>query len=97
MPKYDTDGPFNDPVVRCCDCQLLILRETIQKTSGCPECGCRRVRNVLNMSPKEGEWLRGKRNPREFVKDILRLRFRKRPRVDPAFMALFEETEVDGQ
>jgi hypothetical protein len=51
------------------------------------------------MSIKEGEWLRGKRNPREFFKDILRLRFRRRPRIDLDFIALFEEVDeakIDG-
>ena len=51
--KYDLDGPFDDPIVRCCDCQMIILREQIQKHYGCPKCGNKRVRNVLNMTEDE--------------------------------------------
>jgi DNA polymerase II large subunit len=51
--KYSNDGAFTDPVVRCCDCSRILLREQIQKSGGCSYCGNRRVRNVLNMTGDE--------------------------------------------
>ena len=51
--KYDKDGPFNDPVIRCCDCQALIYRTVLRDKGTCPKCGNRRVRNVLAMSDEE--------------------------------------------
>jgi len=44
---------FTDPVVRCTECQLMITRDEIQKHGCCPNCGNRRMRNVLNMSEEE--------------------------------------------
>lgn len=58
--KYDTDGPFEDPVVRCCDCSKLIFRGSIKKFGSCPHCGNRRVRNVLAMTGEEMEMLKKK-------------------------------------
>jgi hypothetical protein len=48
---------FTDPVVRCTECQLMITREEIQQYGCCPECGNRRMRNVLTMKPEERERL----------------------------------------
>ena len=53
MATYDADGPFNDPIVRCCDCQTMIFRTTLQKQGCCPKCGIRRVKNVLTLSSEE--------------------------------------------
>lgn len=53
MDKYDKDGPFNDPIVRCASCQKIILRETIRDAGMCPVCGNRRVTNVLLLSEEE--------------------------------------------
>jgi len=60
LPKYDVDGPFMDPIVRCCDCAKIIMREAIKKFGSCPSCGNRRVRNVLSMTPEEFEKLKEK-------------------------------------
>ncbi len=49
---------FTDPVVRCTECQRMITREEIHEDGCCPECGNRRMRNVLNMSPEERDKLR---------------------------------------
>jgi hypothetical protein len=49
---------FDDPVVRCTECQLMITREEIQQHGCCPGCGNRRMRNVLNMSTEERDRLR---------------------------------------
>lgn len=46
-------GEFNDPVVRCTECQRMITRQEIQEHGGCPGCGCRRVRNVLVLNDDE--------------------------------------------
>lgn len=51
--KYSKDGAFNDPVVRCCECSKIITRDEIRKSGGCPACGNKRVRNVLNMTDVE--------------------------------------------
>jgi hypothetical protein len=50
--KFGKDAPFNDPVVRCDSCAVLIQRERIHKLGMC-ECGNRRVRNVVAMTPEE--------------------------------------------
>jgi Zn finger protein HypA/HybF involved in hydrogenase expression len=49
---------FTDPVVRCTDCQRLITRAEIRKYGLCPDCGNKRVRNVLVLSGKEVERLK---------------------------------------
>ena len=67
MKKYDPDAAFEDPVVRCCDCQTLIFREAIRKYHGCPKCGNKRVRNVLNMTETEMAKLKKKGVDPEFI------------------------------
>jgi hypothetical protein len=58
MPiDYSGDEDFNDPVVRCCDCQALITRDAIRDAGSCLKCGARRFRNVLNMTGGEHEAL----------------------------------------
>lgn len=52
-PKYSKDAPFTDPVVRCDSCQVVVRAETIRKLGMCPDCGNRRVKNVLMMKPEE--------------------------------------------
>jgi len=44
---------FNDPIVRCSDCQTLIFRGELQQIGCCPKCGNRRVKNVLVCSEAE--------------------------------------------
>ena len=56
MGKYD-GKEFNDPVVRCCDCQTIIWREDLAKIGQCPTCGNRRVRNVTTLKPDEQQSL----------------------------------------
>ena len=68
MDRFSKDGPFEDPVVRCCECQVLITREQIQKFGGCPKCGNKRIRNVLNMTGNEMEALRTKQISEDFLK-----------------------------
>ena len=48
---------FNDPVVRCVDCQHLIFRKEIQDVGMCPKCGTKRVKNVLLLTQKEANML----------------------------------------
>jgi rRNA maturation endonuclease Nob1 len=52
------DKGFNDPVVRCTECQEMIDRKTLQEHGSCPKCGNRRMRNVLTMDTAERDWLR---------------------------------------
>ena len=51
--KPDVPEGFTDPVVRCTECQRLITRREIQEQGCCPDCSCRRVRNVLTLKPEE--------------------------------------------
>ena len=54
--NYDNKDPdvgFNDPVVRCDSCHVLLERSNLQKLGMCKKCGNRRVRNVLVMSDVE--------------------------------------------
>lgn len=44
---------FNDPVVRCTDCQAIVTRDDIRKFGMCPKCGTRRMRNVVVLNAKE--------------------------------------------
>ena len=66
--KYAKDGPFDDPVVRCCDCQRIIFRAEIARYGGCPECGNKRIRNILTLKPIEMQMLRDKQIDENFLK-----------------------------
>jgi len=66
--RYSNDGPFDDPVIRCTECQHLIFRGEIEKFGSCPKCSSRRMRNVLNMSGEEMEMLRAKQIDENFLK-----------------------------
>jgi hypothetical protein len=68
MSKYTVDGPFNDPVVRCCECQSLIHRGTISKQGCCPGCGSKRVKSAINFNEKEMETLKKGGIDPEFLK-----------------------------
>lgn len=48
-----TQQDFPDPIVRCDSCQAIVYRKHLHKLGCCPECGNRRVRNVLTLKPKE--------------------------------------------
>lgn len=56
--KYSKDGAFQDPVVRCDGCHKLAKIETIKAVGCCPECGNKRVRNVLVFNSSELEQLK---------------------------------------
>ena len=50
---YSNEEHFNDPIIRCCDCQTMMRREAIREFGMCANCGARRFRNVLSMTEKE--------------------------------------------
>lgn len=56
--RYSRDAPFDDPVVRCCECQTLNLMRDLQRDGCCRKCGTRRVRNVLTFDYEEMQWMR---------------------------------------
>jgi rRNA maturation endonuclease Nob1 len=66
MGKYDGDQ-FCDPVLRCTECQRIIFQEEIAKIGKCPNCGCRKVRNVLTLSDSEEKLLKNKNVDPEFL------------------------------
>ena len=47
MDKYDKDAPFADPVVRCDSCAKIVQTTELRRLGCCPNCGNRKVRNVL--------------------------------------------------
>jgi hypothetical protein len=55
--KYGKDAPFSDPVVRCDSCSRLLKRSQLHALGMC-DCGNRRVRNVLSMTPDEWETIK---------------------------------------
>jgi phage FluMu protein Com len=67
-PNYDKDGSFDDPVVRCCDCNKLVYKAQIRKFGKCPGCGNRRVRNVQVLSPEEIAGLKFRKVDPRFLK-----------------------------
>ena len=66
-PNYDKDGPFDDPIVRCCDCNKIIYKAQLRQYGMCPACGNRRVRNVQVVSPEEMAELRFRKVDPEFL------------------------------
>lgn len=71
--KYNKDGPFNDPVVRCDSCQKILLRKDIQKYGMCPGCGNTRVRNVLVLSADDMKQLKKWSDQGEIDEDFLKI------------------------
>lgn len=65
MGKYDGDE-FNDPIVRCTECQKMLFREELAHTGGCT-CGCRKVRNVISVNESEMKLLQNKNIDPEFI------------------------------
>jgi len=53
MAKYDKDQPMQDPVLRCDSCQKMLLTSEVLGIGMCPECGNRRMRNVVIMNEEE--------------------------------------------
>lgn len=66
MGKYDGDS-FNDPAVRCTECQRIIFQEEVAKLGKCPNCGCRKVRNILTLSDSEALLFKNKGIDPEFL------------------------------
>jgi Zn finger protein HypA/HybF involved in hydrogenase expression len=67
LPKYHRDGPFEDPVVRCTECQSIVYREELTKIGQCPKCGNRRVRNVTTLHDGEMKELKDKKVDPDFL------------------------------
>jgi hypothetical protein len=65
MGKYE-GGEFNDPVVRCTDCQRIIFLEDLKKLGVCV-CGCRKVRNVVTINDSDLKLLQNKKVDPEFI------------------------------
>ena len=68
MGKYD-GGDFNDPIVRCTECQKILFRAELEKSGRCI-CGCRKVRNVFSLSGSEVKLLQNKRVDPEFIEQF---------------------------
>lgn len=61
---------FNDPVVRCTDCQRLTMREEIKQFGMCPDCGNKRFRDVTVLSKKEMDKLTAKGVDTDFLDEF---------------------------
>jgi uncharacterized CHY-type Zn-finger protein len=53
MTKYSKDGDFTDPVVRCDSCAKITLTSELKRIGCCPNCGNRKVRNLLVFNEQE--------------------------------------------
>ena len=51
-------GVFNDPVVRCNECQKLLRREELAKIGNCKLCGSKSVKEVLTFNSREQKLMR---------------------------------------
>lgn len=49
---YESDAPFQDPVVRCDSCQRILMVSKLKELGGCV-CGSRKVRNLKGFDDKE--------------------------------------------
>ena len=47
MDKYGKDMAFSDPVLRCDNCNKLILKLDLSKNVVCLNCGNRKMRNLM--------------------------------------------------
>lgn len=65
--RYSKDGAFSDPVVRCDGCHKLVRIEAIKNVGCCPNCGNKRVRNVLVFNQEELEQLKEWKIDTEFI------------------------------
>uniref|UniRef100_A0A6M3K6D2 Uncharacterized protein n=2 Tax=viral metagenome TaxID=1070528 RepID=A0A6M3K6D2_9ZZZZ len=50
MERYGKDGPFLDPVVRCDKCNRMVKLDYLKREGCCPDCGNKRVRNLMGFS-----------------------------------------------
>ncbi len=67
LPKYHRDGSFDDPIVRCTECQEVVYRTYLAKEGACSKCGNRRFRNVLKLNDEEMKDLKDKKIDPEFL------------------------------
>jgi DNA-directed RNA polymerase subunit RPC12/RpoP len=67
QPKYHRDAPFDDPVIRCTECQAIVYRSYITKEGRCQKCGNRRFRNVSTLNSDEMKDLKDKKVDPEFL------------------------------
>lgn len=67
MSKYGEDQPFNDPVVRCTECNKILFMADIRKFGKCIYCGCRKVRSLDVISDSEVKLLKNKKVDPEFL------------------------------
>ena len=51
--KYSDDGAFNDPVVRCYECNKIVKLETVKTIGRCEHCGARKIKKMHNMNGDE--------------------------------------------
>lgn len=54
-------------VLRCTDCVKLVFNRDMRKLGCCPNCGCKRFKNVLLLKDPEIEWLKEKGVSPEFM------------------------------
>ena len=54
-------------VVRCVDCQRLVLNKEVRSLGMCPGCGNKRVKTVLLLTEKERQELTEKGVSQEFM------------------------------
>lgn len=64
--KYDKDGSFQDPVLRCDSCAKLVFMEDIRILGMCP-CGNRKVRNLQTFTNEELEVMQKRNVDPEFI------------------------------
>jgi hypothetical protein len=66
--KYGKDAPFNDPVVRCDQCNNLLFTEKLHVIGKCAHCGNRKVREVHHLTESEMQVLKGSNIDPDFIK-----------------------------
>jgi hypothetical protein len=69
MSKYDS-GAFCDPAVRCTECQRIIFQAEVEAIGRCPNCGCRKVRNIVTLSDSEQKLMKNKNVDPEFLAEF---------------------------
>ena len=79
----DYDGKeFNDPVLRCVQCDKIVHRAFLSTHGGCCHCGNKRVKNVQGLSPEEFYGLKH---------GTLKIGIEIPYQIDDGFLKLFEE------
>jgi uncharacterized CHY-type Zn-finger protein len=77
--KYSSDGPFQEPIVKCDSCAKLVRVEDIHKIGMCPYCSNTRVRNVRVMTQQDMDQA---------------MEWANEGKIDPDWINLFEPSEV---